>query len=147
VNSAAVRVVTFLACLLVAFGYGVYHEIEDPSNAVQWTVEASSVIATAVAVVLLHRYQGASLLLAAPILSMAWTAAVLGNFLPFGIGISGRVIDDYNYDNNWQFWLMLNLVLSALGGLVVGLFSAALAAGLLVIGRTKMPGGRRPELD
>jgi hypothetical protein len=78
-----------------------------------------------------HQRFGVSPFLGAPFLAATWFAAVVGDFLPYALGLGERAVGDYGGDNWWQLLLIIYVVSFALLGSVAGLLSAAMAGLLL----------------
>ncbi len=137
---ALLRLLAFCLCVLAALGYGIWNELEELSDSLDRAVLVASVMVAGVVLAVLHRRYAVSLLLGAPFLSISWAAAALGGFVPFALGIDGRVLNDYDYDMSWWVRLVLELFTFALAGLVAGLISSAIAAGILAVARMLPPG-------
>ena len=141
------RLLIFWLCVIAALGYGIWNELEGLSDSLDRAVLVASVVAAGVLLAVLHRRYAVSLLIGAPFLSIAWASAALGGFVPFALGIDGRVLNDYDYDMSWWVRVTLELFTFALAGLVAGLISSAIAAGILAVARMLPPGhGHRQPL-
>ena len=146
-TALAVRFLAFGVCVAAALTYGIVNEVDELPDSLDRGVLVGSVLATAFFVAVVHRYFDASLFLGVPFLSAVWAAAALGDFVPFALGLEGRVLNKYDYDMAWEFRLTLQFFTFALGGLGAGLISAAIAACILAAGRMRMPRrGRQQHL-
>ena len=92
------RRLAFGFCVFAALAYGIVNELEEIPDSLDRAVVAGSVLSTGVLLAALHRWAGVSLLLGAPFLSVIWAAAALGDFVPFALGLGGRILNNYDYD-------------------------------------------------
>ena len=141
------RLLAFGLCVLGALAYGIWNELEKLPDSLDRAVLVASALLVGVSVAALQRRYGIALFLGAPFLSIVWTAAALGDFVPFALGLDGRVLNNYDYDMAWHVRLTVELVTFAIGGLFAGLISSAIAAGILAVARMLPPGhGHRQPL-
>lgn len=109
------------------FGYGLIHELADTPTALDWMMGVAFVVATAMTVPILNARTGGSHFWAVPVVTGTLCAAVVGDFVPFLLGLGDRSVNGYGQDTDWDSkWLLAaTLAAFAFAGVVVG-FAASL---------------------
>jgi len=148
VRSAAPRLLLFLPWLLVGLGgsftAGVLAELHGGPES-SWLglllLYAPPALWVAIAVALAlggARRLWASVLLGAFLMSLAFMAAVLGNFFPFAAGLGNRQLDSYGgEDFYWDDWLKFALAASGVVGALFGAFGGFLSWAFSRLSRTR----------
>ncbi|HET9476873.1 MAG TPA: hypothetical protein VFP63_05225 [Dehalococcoidia bacterium] len=144
-SGLAARTIAFGVCIIASLAYGIVNEMDELPDWLDRAVLVASVLGTGILLGVLNRRFGISLFLGAPFLSVIWTAAAFGGFVPFALGLEGRVMNNYDYDMAWEVRLMLDLFVFALAGLGAGLLSAAVAFCVLTVGRLRTPRRGSPQ--
>jgi len=144
VRSAAPRLLLFLPWLLAglagSFMAGVREGPEPCWLALLDTLLLALWVAIAVALALGGARQFlASVLLGAFLMSLAFMAAVLGDFFPFAAGLGNRRLDSYGGDiASWDHWLTTTLTFSGMSGAVFGAFGGFLSWAFRRLSRAHM---------
>jgi hypothetical protein len=140
VRTAALRLLLFLPWLVLGlaggFTAGVLAEVHtgpEPSWLALLLWYALPVLWAAIAVALAlgeARWFLASVLLGAFLMSLVFTAGVLGNFFPYAAGLGDRQIDSYGGEmeiSSWRHWLAFSLAFSGMVGALFGAFGGFLS--------------------